>query len=73
MPTVQKDERLWLVKITMENVECPFLWYPDSRHGCSLRLYKADPRCTQENCLCYYGDESNTVELDHRNLKEESK
>lgn len=30
MPTAQKDERLWLIKVCMENVDCPFLLYEDA-------------------------------------------
>ena len=42
------DRRKWFIK-GIPNESCPYLFFPDGRHGCRL-LERADKDCTQENC-----------------------
>jgi hypothetical protein len=49
---VDKDNRSWMIEVLMENTECPYLFFPNSIHGCKLlrRANMDDERCRLENC-----------------------
>lgn len=52
MPEVIKDNREWLVTLTLPNTECPYLFFPRNIHGCKLRRDVVDDeRCSKENCM----------------------
>jgi hypothetical protein len=52
MPIVIKDNRQWLVTLTLPNSECPYLFFPRNIHGCKLRYnIMDDERCSKGNCM----------------------
>ena len=49
MVNIKKDNRKWKVALTLDNDECPYLYYPANYHGCRV-LGDEDNDCSMDDC-----------------------
>ena len=62
MVNIIKDSRKWKVTITLDNENCPYLYYPANYHGCKER--GVDDDCTLENCRSLSAVEGGAVKAE---------
>ena len=69
MVTVKHDSRTWLVQPILRKDDCPYLYFPNSIHGCSNPIREEeDAECLFEKCPCRVV----TPYCDHGEVQEEA-
>ena len=48
MPKVTYDKRTWKISLILDNDECPYLYFPDSRHCCNYG--GGNEECDKDKC-----------------------
>lgn len=53
---IDKDERVWIVKLVLSSMDCPHRYYPANIHACRLleQVHAPDDRCRQELCPLFH-------------------
>jgi len=49
MVNVIYDKRKWTIKLILDNSQCPYLFFPNSVHGCEKSINK-EGECQKELC-----------------------